>query len=68
MLGRIYHGPWDWLITATSARDRRSFAGWVLLLSVLFSPFFGGRVFYVTALSIIALGSNVTSETPVVSE
>lgn len=65
---RIYYGPWDWLVTATSARDRRAFGGWTLILAVIGSFFWGGKVFYVTILSLIALVPNVSSETPVEEE
>lgn len=64
----VYHGPADWLVAHTSARDRRSFGFWNVVFAVAGTPFFGSKTLYVTILSIVALFPNVTSETPVEGE
>jgi hypothetical protein len=67
-MGRVFHGPGDLLVSLTSARDRRSFGAWTLIVSVALYPVFGGQVFYVSALSVLALIPNVSAETPVEQE
>ena len=65
MIRRLFYGPGDWLAERTSARGRRAFGFWNIVFAALFAIPFGGKVMYVTILSIIALFPNVTSETPV---
>jgi len=67
-VSRIFYGPWDWLVTVTSARQRRAFGGWTFIISLALAPFLGDKVFFVTALSLLALIPNLTSETPVETE
>lgn len=67
-MGKLWHGPSDWLVNHTSARDRRAFGFWTLIAAVVGAIFFGSAVLYVTVLSILALIPNVTSETPVEHE
>lgn len=67
-LRRLLYGPSNWLVTKFTAEDRRMFAFWTIVVSVVLYPFLGGFVFYVSALSIIALFANYTSETPVEPE
>jgi hypothetical protein len=52
----------------TNARDRRTFGFWTLVIAVVGATFFGGKVLYVTILSILALMPNLTAETPVEEE
>jgi hypothetical protein len=67
-LRRFYYWPSDWIVTATSARDRRAFGFWVLVGSIVGAFFWGSEVLYVTILSVVALVPNLTSETPVEPE
>lgn len=67
-MSRVYYGPWDWLVTKTTARGRRAFGGWTLVFAVTGSFFFGRAVLWVTILSVLALVPNVASETPVEEE
>lgn len=68
MIERIFHGPSDWLVEKTNARDRRAFGFWTLALACAGAVFFGSDVLYVTILSLLALMPNLTSETPVEEE
>lgn len=34
----LYHGPGDWMADATSARDRRSAAAWLLIIYIATIP------------------------------
>ena len=68
MIDRIYHGPADWLVDKTSARNRRAFGFWTIIGAIIGAVFFGSEVLYVTILSIIALIPNLSSETPVEDE
>ena len=68
MLSKIYHFPADWLVTHTTARDRRAFGFWTLVFSVLGTIFFGSAVLWVSILSVVALIPNITAETPVEHE
>ncbi len=68
MIGRLFYGPPDWLVTKVSARTRRAFGFWTIVFSVVGAFFFGRQVLYVTVLSIVALIPNFASETPVEQE
>lgn len=68
IVSKIYNGPSDWIVEKTSARSRRSFGFWTLILAIIGALFFGRVVFYVTLLSLLALIPNVTAETPVEHE
>jgi hypothetical protein len=68
MLTRVIYGPPDWLVKHTTARDRRAFGFWTIVLSIIGAFFFGRQVLYVTILSILALIPNLSSETPVEEE
>ena len=65
---RLYYGPPNWIAKRYSVEDRRAFAFWAFLAAAVGAIFFGGLVWYVTALSVLALVSNFTAETPVESE
>lgn len=64
MIGRVIYGPPDFFATRFSSRDRRAFGFWVVVFAIATFPFFGGRVFYVAILSVVALIPNYTTETP----
>jgi hypothetical protein len=64
----ILYGPPNWLVSHTSAEDRRMFGFWTFLVAVIGAVFFGRTVLYVSVLSIIALIPNFSSETPVEDE
>jgi hypothetical protein len=75
LIGRIYHWPWDLLVEKTSARDRRSFGGWTLVLCIVGTivlQVIGVRdvwwFLWLAFLSLVALVPNVSSETPVEDE
>lgn len=68
MIGRLYHGPADWLVKHTDARDRRSFGFWTFAISILLAPFLGDVLYFLTAISLLALVPNFTAETPVEEE
>ncbi len=68
MIGRVFYGPPDWLVTKFDARDRRAFGFWIVVLAVIGAVPFGNQVLYVTVLSVVALIPNYTTETPVEDE
>jgi hypothetical protein len=68
MIKRFYYGPPEWLVTHWNAKDRRAFAFWSFWLAVALSFPFGRQVLWVTVLSLLALISTFTSETPVEEE
>lgn len=68
MLELLFHGPADWLVAHTDARDRRSFGFWTLVFAITGTFFFGTAVLWVAILSVIALVPNITAETPVEEE
>jgi hypothetical protein len=68
LLRVIYYGPSDWLVARTTARGRRSFGFWTLVLAVVGAFFFGSKVLFVTVISLLALMPNLTAETPVEEE
>lgn len=68
MIGRIFFGPPDWLVSKFTSRDRRAFGFWTLILAAVGAVFWGREVLYVTILSILALIPNFSSETPVEEE
>ena len=59
---RLIYGPPNWFVTRFDAEDRRAFAFYLIVASIIGAVFFGGAVFYVTLLSIFALFSNFTSK------
>lgn len=65
---RLLYSPPEWIVSHTSAEDRRMFGFWTLVLSALGAVFFGRAVLYVTILSVIALIPNFASETPAETE
>lgn len=62
---RFFYGPPDWIVTHTTAEDRRMFGFWTFVVSVTLAPFLGTLVLFVTGLSLLALIPNFTAETPV---
>lgn len=68
MIARLLYAPPDWIVEHTTARDRRTFGFWCIVVSVLLFPIFGGAVRYVSLLSLVALIPNVSAETPVEQE
>jgi hypothetical protein len=64
VIARVFYGPPDWIVDRFSQRDRRAFGFWTFVVSLSLYPIFGGTVFYVSALSIVALIPNFSSETP----
>jgi hypothetical protein len=64
----FFYTPSNALVKKFTAEDRRMFAFWTIVVSVILYPFLGGLTFYVSALSIVALFANYTSETPVEKE
>ena len=67
-MSRILHGPPDWVVAHTSARSRRTFGFWTAVIAILLFPFLGSLVWFVSALSLLALVPNFTAETPVEEE
>lgn len=68
ILRKIWYGPSQWYIATFPADDRLAFASWTFILSAIFAPFLGNFVWYVTILSVLAIQSNVSAETPVKKE
>lgn len=68
LIRRLYYGPPEWVVTHWSAKDRRAFAFWSLWVSVVLSYWFADYTRWVTVLSLLALVSTFTSETPVEQE
>lgn len=68
MLGKLFYGPPNWLVNKFSSEDRRAFGFWTVLCSGAGAIVFGGKVWYVTILSVIALVPNFSTETPVEEE
>jgi len=68
VIRKLYYGPPEWLVQKWNAQDRRAFAFWSFWVSVVLAIFFGGMVWFVTALSLLALVANFTAETPVEHE
>lgn len=64
-LALAFFGPPDWLIGKVSARTRRAFGFWTVILAVMGAFIWGRAVLYVTVLSVVALIPNFSSETPV---
>ena len=67
-MSRLYFGPPEWLSRRFTARDRRAFAFWSFVAACVGSIPFGRSVLWVTLLSLLALISTFTSETPVEEE
>lgn len=67
-LRRVWYGPPNWLVTRFSSEDRRAFGFWTVVFSAVGAAFFGGKVLFVSVLSVIALIPNFSSETPVEDE
>jgi hypothetical protein len=68
MIKRIIFAPPDWLVNKFSARARRAFGFWTIILATIGAIFWGREVLYVTILSVLALIPNFTAETPVEEE
>jgi len=62
---RFLYGPPNWVVAHFNSEDRRMFGFWTFVISVATFPIFGGVVFYVSALSLLALIPNFSAETPV---
>ena len=65
---RILYGPPNYIAHRFSAEQRRMFAFWTFVLACALTPFFGRAVMFVTLLSLLALTSNFSAETPVEPE
>jgi Sec-independent protein secretion pathway component TatC len=65
---RILYGPPNWIAHSFTSEQRRMFAFWTFVVAVILTPFFGKTVFFVTLLSLLALTSNFSAETPVEEE
>ena len=65
---QILYGPPNWVAHRFSSEDRRMFAWWAFWVAVILTPFFGKTVLFVTILSLLALTSNFSAETPVEEE
>lgn len=65
MVRSAIYGPPNWLVTRFTSEDRRMFGFWTFVISVILYPIFGAYTLFVSALSILALIPNFTSETPV---
>lgn len=65
---KVWYGPPNWLVTKFSAEDRRAFGFWTVISAAIGAGFFGGKVLYVTILSVVALIPNYSTETPVEDE
>lgn len=68
MLSRLFYGPPDWLVDHTNAHQRRAVGFWTFTASLIGACFFGGFVWYVTIISLVALIPNFSAETPVEEE
>lgn len=55
----------DWIVNHFPSRARRAFGFWTFIISVALSPIFGRAILFVTAISLVALIPNFTTETPV---
>lgn len=64
ILSKAFYGPPEWLVTKFSAKDRRAFGFWNIVVAAALAPFLGNKVWYVTILSVIALIPNFAAETP----
>lgn len=65
---KFLYGPPNWIAHRFTTEQRRMFAWWSFWVAVVLTPFFGRTVFFVTILSLLALTSNFSSETPVETE
>lgn len=65
---RLFYGPPNWLVTRFTSEDRRAFGFWCVIFAAIGSVFFGGKVLWVTVLSVIALIPNFSTETPTEEE
>lgn len=65
---RLWYGPPNWLVKKFDAEQRRAFGFWTVVFAAIGACFLGGRVFYVTIISVIALIPNFSTETPVEDE
>lgn len=68
MIGRVFYGPPNWLVTRFSSEDRRAFGFWNVICAAVGALFLGNYVWYVTILSVVALIPNFSTETPVEEE
>lgn len=62
---RLIYGPPNWVVARFDVEDRRAFGFWTVVFAAIGSFFFGREILYVTALSVVALIPNFTSETTV---
>jgi len=67
-LAAVYHYPGDLLASKTSARDRRSFSAWVAIICTVLWFFRPSWIALIGFMSVVALWSVVTGETPVEME
>lgn len=67
-MSRLVYGPPEYLSRRFTARDRRAFAFWSFVAACIGSIWFRSAVAWVTLLSLLALISTFTSETPVEEE
>lgn len=68
MIRHVLYGPPNWIAHRFTAEQRRMFAFWSFVIACALTPFFGRTVLYVTILSLLALTSNFSAETPVEEE
>lgn len=68
MIGRLVYGPPEWIVEHFHARARRAFGFWTFFASALLAIPFGRSVLFVTVISVLALVSTFTAETPVEEE
>ena len=65
---RALYGPPNWIAHSFTAEQRRMFAFWSFVIACALTPLFGRTVLFVTILSLLALTSNFSAETPVEEE
>lgn len=68
MIGRLVYGPPEWVVDRFPARERRAFGFWTFIASAVLAVPFGRSVLFVTLISVLALVSTFTAETPVEEE
>lgn len=61
----FFYGPPNWIVTNTTAEDRRMFGFWTFVAATALTPAIGSLTLGVYAISIVALIPNFTAETPV---
>lgn len=68
MFRKILYGPPNYFNNRFSVEDRRMFGFWIVVIAIITYPIFGKYVLYVSALSVVALIPNYTTETSVEDE